>query len=140
MFSLPNIQYSMSDHANSIADMIEAKVEDLVDRMNESASSKLVELFKMINSKISANLALIEIMIYGSMSVSIIEGNYCLPKAWTSQSLGVSSITMVNRSLSAAYANRDITALAYDASTYFKGYRQDHAMDIYVCPGEKLKY
>ena len=132
VFILPNVQYSMSDHADSISDIIESKVDALLDRVNESPASKLAELFEVMNSKISANLSLVEIMIYGSMSVSVADGDFRLPKANTGGVLGVAAVTMENRSLSTAYSNRDITKIAYSAQSYFKGSRPDSVMDVYI--------
>lgn len=133
--TLPQKHYNMSNHSSSIATMIESRVKELTDRLNTSTpSDTLVELFELVNSKLTVNLAVLEVILYAAMVVSPEGHDYRLPKPWTDKNLGVASITIPSRSLSAALAYEYHRQTIVDPASFFNEHRPSHAMDVFIAP------
>lgn len=121
--------------------MIESSVKALTDRENAcSPTVTLVELFELVNSKLTVNLAVLEIILYSAMVVSIEEGDYRLPKSWTEKGLGVAGMTIPNRSLSAAMAYEDHRKTICSPKSFFSQGRASHPMDVFLCPAEVMSH
>ncbi len=132
---LPLKHINMSDHSAEIASMLESRVDNLKKRdTGEAPSAVLMDLYNLINLKLSVNIAVIEIVIYAAMIVSAEKEDYSLPKPWTTSSLGVMRLTMSYRSLSSAMAFEGHRDVIYSPISYNVVNRQDHPMDAIVMP------
>lgn len=138
---LPEKDFNMSDHSADIAVMIESRVKELTERSkNNSPADTLVELFELVNSKLSVNLAVLEIILYAVMNVDGANHDYRLPKTWTTKGLGVASLTIPGRSLSAAMAFEDHQQTILDPASFFNENRPSHQMDCLLCPNEVINH
>lgn len=138
--TLPQKHFNMSDHSSSIANMIESRVKELTERSKlHSPSATLVELFELVNSKLNVNLAVLEVILYAAMIVSAEKEDYRLPKPWTDKGLGVTSLTIPKRSLSAAMAYEYHRQVLVSPSSFFNEHRESHPMDCFIAPYEVVK-
>src|SRR5690606_23569749 len=95
---LPMKHYSMGEHSALLAAAIESRVDQMKVRDTEtSPDAFLVDFFDLVNSRLSANLATLSVVVYGIMVVSATENNYSLPKNWTNKGLGVMRLIMNRR-------------------------------------------
>lgn len=135
--TLPLKHFNMSDHSRDIATMLESSVDKLQERDgNVSANAALIDLFDLVNDKLSVNLAVLDVVLYGSMIVSAVDGDYSLPKPWTQQSLGIMKLSMANRSLAPAMAYEGHQQVITDPLSYVETNRPDHPMDGILMPNE----
>jgi hypothetical protein len=72
--------------------------------------------------------------------VSADDRDYRLPKPWTNKGLGVTSLTIPNRSLSAAMAFQDHKAVLSSPSNFSHRNRPSHPMDVLICPQEVVDH
>lgn len=120
-----------------IANMLESSVVESTTRnIATTPDSALIDLFDLVNEKLVVNIAVLEVVLYGSMVVSIKDGDYSLPKPWTSKNLGVMRMSMQNRSLSAAFAYEGHRELLVNPASYIKTNRMDHPFDGLLLPQE----
>jgi len=137
ILSLPLKHINMSDHSRDIAEMLESSVDEMQDRDKViSPDALLLELCDLVNDKLSVNLAVLSVIVYAAMIVSAEEGDYSLPKPWTNRGLGVMSLTMAYRSLSAAMAYESHREMITSPISYIVTNRPDHPMDGILCPAE----
>lgn len=137
ILTLPQKHYNMSSHSQGIATIIESKVDDTIERSkNSSPAATIVELFDLVNNKLDVNLAVLEIILYSAMIVSPEKNDYRLPKPWTDKGLGVASVIIPKRSLSAAFAYEYHRNTIVNPSSFFNEHRASHIMDAFVCPQE----
>ena len=137
IMTLPQKHYNMSIHSAGIATLIESKVDDTIERAKAcSPAATIVELFDLVNNKLDINLAVLEIILYSAMIVSPEKNDYRLPKPWTEKGLGVASVIIPKRSLSAAFAYEYHRNTIVNPSSFFNEHRASHIMDAFVCPQE----
>jgi hypothetical protein len=135
--TLPLKHFNMSDHSRDIASMLESSVDKMKERDgNVSANAALIDLFDLVNDKLTVNLAVLDVVLYGSMIVSASEGDYSLPKPWTTQALGIMKLSMANRSLAPAMAYEQHQQVITDPVSYVETNRPDHPMDGILMPNE----
>lgn len=138
--TLPLKHFNMSDHSKELADLIESRVKDLEKRdQATSPESMIVELCDLVNSRLNVNVSVLEIILYSTMVVSNSNEDYRLPKPWTEKTLGVSAITVPNRSLSAAMAYENHRNTILDLNSFFYNNRPSHPMDVFMMPKEVLE-
>jgi hypothetical protein len=139
VMTLPLIHFNMSDHSKDIASMLESSKKQMQDRdKNVSPDAFLVELYNLVNDKLTVNLAVLEVVLYGAMIISAENDDYRLPKPWTDSGLGVMDMTMDRRSLSATMAYEGHYDVFISPESYTKKNRPDHPMDALICPVEVL--
>ena len=132
---LPMRHFNMSDHQGEIADMLEATMKDLEHRSNViNPGNMLIELHDLVNRRLSINLSILEIILYSSMIVSATEGDYSLPKPWTSSGVGVKQMLLTERSLSATMSYERHRETLINPASYVRTNRMDHVMDVMVVP------
>lgn len=137
ILELPLKHINMSDHSRDIAEMLESSVDEMQARDKlVSPDALLLQLYDLINDKLSVNLAVVSVIVYAAMIVSAEDGDYSLPKPWTQRGLGVMSMTMAYRSLSAAMAYEGHREMITSPISYIHTNRPDHPMDGILCPGE----
>lgn len=132
---LPLKHINMSDHSRDIAQMLESRVEDMRSRDKSiSPEAFLVEFFDLVNEKLSVNLAVLEVILYGSMIRSAEDYDYALPKPWTSRGLGVMKNSMAYRSLAPAMAYEGHHDIITSPMSYLLTNRVDHPLDNILMP------
>ena len=110
--------------------MLESSVDKLQERDHiASPDAALVELFDLVNDKLSVNLAVLDVVLYASMIVSAENGNFMLPKPWTDNGLGIMRMSMANRSLSAAMAYEGHREIIVNPDSFVNTNRPNHPMD-----------
>lgn len=139
VMTLPLIHFNMSDHSKDIASMLESSKKQMEARDKDvSPDAFLVELYNLVNDKLTVNLAVLEVVLYGAMIISAEDDDYRLPKPWTDRGLGVMDMTMDRRSLSATMAYEGHYDVFISPESYTKKNRPDHPMDALICPVEVL--
>jgi hypothetical protein len=137
ILTLPLKHFNMSDHSRDIASFLESSVERMQERDTVvDPNAALIELFDLVNSKLTVNLAVVDVVQYASMIVSAEKNIYELPKPWTTRRLGVMKLSMANRSLSAAMAFENHREVICSPNSYVETNRPDHPMDGVLMPAE----
>lgn len=137
ILSLPLKHFNLSDHSRDIASFLESSVEKMQERDNTvSPDAALIELFTLINAKLSVNLAVIEVVLYAAMIVSAARDNYELPKPWTDRRLGVMKLSMLYRSLAPLMAYEGHRDAFVEPMSFTETNRTDHPMDGVLMPLE----
>lgn len=136
---LPSRQYNMSDHAKAISIAIESSQERLraKDEMH-SPEDELVEFSDLVNSKLNVNIALLEVILLGSLVQSTTENNFFVPKAGTKRQLSVASDTIANRSLSGMIAYDAMAQKLVNPSSLIHDGRPQLPMDVFIKPQETI--
>ena len=135
IFTLPEMEYSFSDHAALIAKVIESNMKNITERAKpHSAISTLQELFMLVNTKINVNIAALEVIIYATMLPS--QDEYALARNTPDPVLGIASLIIKNRSLGTAYTYEDIYRTLVDPRNFFPLDRPDSVFDVFIAPQE----
>ena len=137
ILALPMKHFSMSDHSKDIAEMLESSMKEVMNRDRlVYPSALLVDLFTLVNSRLSVNLAVLEVTLYAAMIVSASGYDYSLPKPWTTQGLGVMRNTMNYRSLSAQMSFEYHHKALVSPDNFMLKNRPDHLFDMILMPRE----
>jgi hypothetical protein len=107
---------------------------------NVRPDDALIELYDLVNSKLDVNLTVLDVVLYEAMIVSAEDGDYSLPKPWTDEGLGVMSLSMLSRSLSATMAFEDHREAITDPISFISTNRMDHPFDVALCPREVFEH
>jgi hypothetical protein len=141
VFRYPMKDISMGDHSKTVANLIESTIKDIGERIKpESPINLLSELFDIVNEKMNINIAILEVIVYGSMVRSLENNDFRLPKSGTPRSLSVTSLNIENRSLSAELGYKEQFDSIRNPISFFKGTRIDHTMDCFIKPYEVGEY
>lgn len=141
IFKMPEMEYSFSQNSAQIAEIIESKIKDISDRLNpESPMHTLTELFDLVNSKLNVNIALLEVIVYGSMIRNGADNDHGLARFSDHASMGTAKITMRSRSLSAAYAYENQADTIMNPMSFFKLNRPDSVFDVFIEPKDVVDY
>lgn len=145
LFIVPRRNVNMSDYSKEIAELLEATKDRAVvqERNNElSRAAFITELFDLVNSRLSVNLSVLEVMAYSSMVVNADPStpDYALPKANTRYGFGSYRLNIENRSIGAMMAYEGQHDSLVNPTSFVYKNRIDSPMDIFICPEEVLKY
>lgn len=136
---LPMKHFNMSDHSAEIAEVLESSMKELdVRSQEENVDPTMERLFNLVNSKLNVNFAILEVILYAAMVVSIEDEDFSLPKNGTKRQLSVLDLTVRNRSMGAQFAYEDQKMVILDPRSYTEPNRLDHPMDSIVTPREVL--
>lgn len=143
MMIVPRRNVNMSDYSKEIASMLESSKDKstLRYRNNElTRTAFITEFFDLVNSRLSVNLAVLEIVAYSSMVVDTNPENpdYSLPRANTRYGFGAFKLNIEHRSLGAMMAYQEQHDALTDASSFIHKNRIDSPMDIFIKPQEVL--
>ncbi len=139
MIRIPDMEYSYSDHVDKIADLIESKAKSLNGRARPDSPVQLLEdLFDLVNSKISVNISLLEVMVYAVMTPSA--DNFGLTRNVSRPIVNVARNIITNRSISAAWAYEDQFDTLTNPRSFFQENRPDSPLDVLFTPREVVKY
>lgn len=141
ILSVPQKEYSYGRYASEISSIIESRLKDITDRINpESPKHTLMELFDLVNSKLSVNIVCLEIIMYSIMCADVVNGKFGLARNHKSAGLGVRELIIYNRSLSTAYAYERLGLKVMNRpSTFFKNDRDDSIYDVFFDPDAVVK-
>jgi hypothetical protein len=103
------------------------------------ATEALIELIDLINSKLTVNIAILEVIMYGAMVVNSETFDCRLPKGNSSHGLGVLLETISNRSMSGVFAYQGLAKNIITPKSYFPLHRENYIMDIFIEPTKSLK-
>lgn len=140
LLALPMRQFNMADHSKQISDLLESTKKETDQRdQYVHPTSLLGDLFTLVNSKLSVNLAMLEITLYAAMIVSAKNYDYSLPKPWTSSGVGVMRNTMKYRSLASQMAYQGHHETIMSPTSYLLTNRVDHPFDAILMPREVVE-
>lgn len=135
--TLPMRHFNMGDHSKDISKLLESRVDDTLTRDKFTyPNAMLVDLFTLVNAKLSVNLAVLEVTMYAAMVTSASNYDYGLPKPWTTEGVGVMRNTMSYRSLSATMAYQHQANMILSPHSYILTNRVDHVFDGVLMPRE----
>ena len=138
VMTLPDMEYSYSDHSHQIAKMIESSVKNLTDRDKpNSPTATLEELFVLVNSKLNVNIAALEVIVYATMVPD--RENFSLARNKQEAILGVADQIIKNRSESAALAYEEVAFTLTNARSFFKMDRPDSVFDVFIAPNQVVQ-
>lgn len=141
ILELPLRHFNMSDHSREIARLLESNSKERQKRDKEvNPDHLIIELFDLVNSKLSVNLAVLEVTLYGEMIVSMDDNDYSLPKPWTRRAMGTLEDKMGMGSLSVEMAYEGHRAAFMSPINYTHHNRPDHLMDRLIMPAEVGQY
>jgi len=138
VFRAPAMEYKMSLFADEIASLLESKKSLYWDRVKKGRyDSVLLELYNLVNKKMTINIAITEVAIYAMMCDGLTTG---LARHSDNPTLGILSEVLKNRSLSAQLAYESHRETYRNSRNYFQENRPDSAYDVLVSPEEWFKY
>lgn len=141
ILELPAKQFSMGDHSKRISEILESSVVELIARDRiASPEGVLTDLFTHVNSRLSVNLAMLEIPFYASMIISAEDRNYGLPKPWTKRGLGVMRKIMDYRSEGARMAYERHASVILNPESFALENRPDSPFDMAFMPREVMEH
>lgn len=133
--ALPFSHFNMANHQTAIAQCLESIKDKSEKRIRYIApEDKLVELHDLVNREISVNLSVLSVVLYSSMIVDGEQGNYDLPKAWTTKYHGAMRAIMLSRSLSAQMAFQNHRQTFLNPNSFVQSNRIDHPFDGVILP------
>ena len=136
---MPEMEHSLSAHSMQVASIIESRMKDIGDRQKpESPISTLLELFDLVNSKMTVNLSLLSVIMYATMVRDGMNNDFALARNSDRASLHVARSIISGRSMSAVYAYQYQTNSIFSPSSFFNKGRPDSPMDIFIHPKEVL--
>lgn len=139
LLRMPAMEYSYSDHADSISDMIESNVKAITQRRTPGSPAKtLKDLFELVNSKLKVNIAALEVILYAFTVQS--PTDYRLGRNAPEPILGIGADIIKNRSESAALCYESQHDTIYSPKTFFPENRPNVMFDVYFCPDEVVKH
>lgn len=105
---------------------------------SEAPKALLQKLFDLVNSNLSSNIALLEVIVYSLMVKNTLTNDYFLPKEGDRVGLGVNSRVMSRRSLGGLMALEDHAKVILDPESYDNVARLDHSYDGLLRPQEHI--
>ena len=141
-FTLPMRDHNMSDYAKLITGIIESSKEKHKKRQKNQTTPEQVffELYDTLNSRLSVNAALVDVIILAAMVKSIEQKDYALPKGDDIGEIGVTALTIPNRSSGAAMAFEKHREALMNTDSFSPEGRTDHLMDVFICPQETVMH
>lgn len=136
---LPLSQESPYIRAARIQSLVLGDSKNFSDRDTSDAPRTLLQkLYDLLNSNLSVNIALIEVIVYSLMVRNTLQGDYFLPKEGDRMGLGINSKVMSMRSLGGLMALEDHAKVILDPESYDERPRLDHGFDVLMKPQEHV--
>lgn len=138
IFKLPDLEYSFSDHSKQFAELIESTKVDKKSLTEPDCGDKLViKLFNLLNSKLSVNLACIEILVYSVLTPN--EDSFDLSRNSDTVAIRQSDVLNKGRSLGVAYGFQAQLSTMTDISSFYNTgnyIKIDSPFDVLLMPKE----
>lgn len=140
ILTLPLRQFNMSDHAKAITAAIESSKAKQKQRATMSSAEVALEsVYDLVNSKLDVNVALLEVIVLGTMVVSVEDRNYNVPKSGDTKGLGVTAVTIPMRSFAGAMAYEKHVETMMTPSSFFPENRPSSVLDVCFKPYEVMQ-
>jgi len=138
ILSLPEVEYSFVALSGEIKKIFKS-VRILTGGVSKDTyDSMLSKLFTLVNSKLSINLAILEVIVYAFTVYDLPNGDYSLGR-FSKRSDVVGLLDLItSRSLGAAYGYEYTTALITNPSSFFGEHRVNHPLDVLITPNEVI--
>lgn len=137
--ALPLRNFSMADHSKDIAAILESSVTEAMERDRFSKpAAVLMDLFTLVNNRLSVNLAILEVTLYAAMIRSGEHYDYGLVKPHTESGLGVLKNVLMYRSGSAFMAYERHSEFINAPESFVLTNRMEHPFDAILMPTEVL--
>lgn len=137
--ALPLRNFSMADHSKDIAAILESSVTEAMERDRfTKPASVLMDLFTLVNNRLSVNLAVLEVTLYAAMIRSAEHYDYGLVKPHTESGLGVLKNVLMYRSASAYMAYERHSEFINAPESFVLTNRMEHPFDAILMPAEVL--
>lgn len=138
IFKLPDLEYSYSDHSRQFAELIESTKVEKKSLTEPNCGDKLVvKIFNLLNSKLSVNLACIEILVYSVLTPG--EDSYDLSRNSYTTAIRQSDSLNKGRSMGVAYGFQAQLSTMTDVSSFYNGgnnIKIDSIFDVLLMPKE----
>lgn len=141
LMKLPDIHVTASDLSKEIENLIEGRKTELRQRDTHDAPEELLfNLHHTVNSNgLDINFALLEVIVYAAMVQDSQNKNFNLPKGNSRRGLGVSEVTITNRSHGGSMGYEDHAATIQNPNSFFWEGRPSHVMDVFIKPKEAVE-
>lgn len=138
ILKIPDVEYSYSDHSKQIAEMIESKIKDIRLRSRPDAPVRVLqELFDLVNSKLSVNIAVLETIVYANMTAG--PNNYAMARNHPGAGLNVAKSIIQNRSMGPSLVYEKQTDIITNPASFFNEGRPSSPLDVYFRPKEVVE-
>lgn len=132
MFYTPEIEFSYLDLANEIKSMFKAMKDD------ETPESLLQKFFDTVNTRLSINLSLLEVVIYGFTVYDFEKGDFRLARQSPNPAVRRLDNIIVNRSLGVSYGWERLLNIIFNPKVYYGKNNTGTPMDIIIKPNEVI--
>ena len=135
---LPQVEFSFLEYAREIKKLLKSISVLKKSYSKETPESILQKLYTLVNTKLTINISVLEIIIYSMMIKSLVPRNFDLARgADDPQIIGFKDI-IANRSLGAAYGWERVVNILLSPTAFDTSYIVNHPLDVLLCPNEVL--
>lgn len=139
VMKFPEMERNYVAYQDEIRRLIEPKQAEALYRRDHIPPTELLRaMFDLINHKQSANISLMEIVIYALCTSDPENGYYGLSRNVETPRLGDLSNCVKHRSLSAAYAFEYQNTTIMDPSSFYVYDRPDSILDVFITPDKVM--
>lgn len=130
LFYTPEVEFSYLDLANEIKSMFKAMKED------ETPESLLQKFFDAVNTRLSINLSLLEVVVYGFTVFDYENGDFRLSRNSPKPSVRRLDNIIINRSLGVSYGWERLLTIIFNPKVYYGKNAISTPMDLVIKPNE----
>ena len=126
----PEVEFSYLDLANEIKSMFKTMKED------ETPESLLQKFFDAVNNRLSINLSLLEVVVYGFTVYDYEKGDFRLSRNSPNPSVRRLDNIIINRSLGVSYGWERLLNIIFNPKVYYGKNAISTPMDLVIKPNE----
>lgn len=130
LFYTPEVEFSYLDLANEIKSMFKAMKDD------ETHESLLQKFFDTVNNRLSINLSLLEVVVYGFSVYDFENGDYRLARNSPNPTVRRLDNIIINRSLGVSYGWERLLNIIFNPKVYYGKNNIGTPMDLVIKPDE----
>ena len=130
LFYTPEVEFSYLDLANEIKSMFKTMKED------ETPESLLQKFFDAVNNRLSINLSLLEVVVYGFTVYDYEKGDFRLSRNSPNPSVRRLDNIIINRSLGVSYGWERLLNIIFNPKVYYGKNAISTPMDLVIKPNE----
>lgn len=136
---MPIVEFNFSELSKSVKGVIrQIKINKKTGFSVSTPELLLQSLFEMLNTKLTINISILEIMVYALTFKDANKGDYTLGRNIDNPQLNSSLGILSNRSLGAGYGWQNLLTLIFGPRAFFKEYNMDHPLDVMIKPNETV--
>jgi hypothetical protein len=140
MMWLPEIEYSFFTLMTETKNLIYTRKVMKGGVSKDSPEALLTKLFSLVNSKLSVNIAPLEVIVYAFMVKDLKNENYDLARLSDDPQLVNIGMAVDYRSMGAGYGFKALVGKVFKAKTFFKENKTTHPLDVLFKPKEVLEH